>query len=134
MRRACPAAFAFGCPRSYGTATADGVRALLECGHDPASDRVRAAFGWLDRHAVNTVPGLLPEFEPSLRLYWAAALTLTNRALGRPISAHLPAALRKLVVSCQRADGSFLGLAGAMKEDDPVVATTLALTVLAGSG
>ena len=117
---------AAGRPHGYGTATADGVRALLACGSAPTSPRVRAAVAWLDAHAGDAVPGLLPEFEPSLRLYWTAALLQTTRALGRS------AANGAFAQSRQRADGSCRGLAGAMKEDDPVVATTLALYGLPG--
>jgi len=78
------------------------------------------------------VPGLLPEFEPSLRLYWAAAVVQTARVLGRPLTVAPPASLFAFAQSRQRPDGSCLGLATAMKEDDPVVATTLALTVFGG--
>jgi len=121
---------ATGRPRSYGPATADGVRALVACGHDAASPRVRAAVAWLDGRARDTVPGLLPEFEPSLRLYWASALVCTWRTLQRPADGQVGPALRALVAARQRRDGACTGFGASMKEDDPVVATALALPVL----
>ena len=114
-----------GRARSYGTATADGVRALLACGHATSSSRVQAALSWLAQCSTDAVPGLLPEFEASLRFYWAAALARMERTLGHSVSG--PSTLRAFVLSRQREDGSFIGLAGAMKEDDPIVATVLAL-------
>jgi hypothetical protein len=121
---------AAGSPRSYGPATADGVRALIGCGHDPDSTRVRAAVAWLDGRTGDLVPGLLPELEPSLRLYWAGALLSTWRTLQRPTTGHAGPALRGRVAARQREDGACTGFGPAMKEDDPVVATVLALPVL----
>ena len=47
---------------SYGSATADGIRALLRCGLQPDDPRVLAARRWLERHFTTTSnPGV---FEP----------------------------------------------------------------------
>ena len=123
-------------PRSYGTATADGVRALLASGYRADAPRVRAALAWLEQHAATAVPGLEhapdAELEPSLRLYWFASLA----AVGRAVPQH-PCAPEWCMLAArgagaqQRADGSFAGLGPAMKEDDPLVATALALWALA---
>jgi len=120
---------AAGVPCSYGPATADGLRALLACGHRAESPRVRAAVAWLARHGGDPVPGLRPEFEPSLRLYHAAALALAATTAAPP-PADLVARARERVREGVQPDGSFRGFGDAMKEDDPVVATVLALTAL----
>jgi hypothetical protein len=119
-------------PRSYGTATADGVRALLACGHDAATPRVRAALAWLEARAAERVPGMDgatdPTLEPSLRLYWFASLA----AVARAVPSHPQAlAWQRLAAvgagALQHADGRFVGLGEAMKENDPLVATALGL-------
>jgi hypothetical protein len=116
-----------GRPRSYGTATADGLAALLAAGEPASAPRVRAAAQWLETNATIAVPGLGPDFEPSLRVYWAAALARARRAAGLAVGPD-PSSI---VLPLQAADGSFAGLGRAMKEDDPVVATVLALVALA---
>lgn len=69
-------------PRSYGTATIDGARALLALG-DAVSPRVAAALRWLAKRGVEFVPGLDDEvgraIEPSLRLYWFQSLAALVR-------------------------------------------------------
>lgn len=111
-----------GRKRSYGTATADGLRGLLLC--EATKPRIDAARRWLDENLQPEVPGLLSDFEPSLRLYWTAALATTEvRARWLEDQAWLEAR--------QREDGAFVGFAGAMKEDEPVVATILMIRALA---
>ncbi|MBK8100959.1 MAG: hypothetical protein IPK26_28080 [Planctomycetes bacterium] len=118
-------------PRSYGTATADGLRALVACGEPAESSRMRAAVAWLQAHGRSTtVPGLSDMIESSLRLYWWQTSARCTRA--SPASAG-PAGekpLRQHLVDAQATDGSFVGLGNAMKEDDPLVATALALFAL----
>jgi hypothetical protein len=120
-------------PRTYGTATGDGIRALLLCGAGAADPGLAAARAWLERHLdFEHVPGLprdaAPPVEPALRFYWWATLARTLRALGWPGGwrEQLVAAVAKH----QRADGGFAGFSDLMKEDDPVVATCLALLAL----
>lgn len=123
-------------PRSYGTATADGVLALLALGDPLDSRRVQQALAWLDEHTGRMVPGLQyaaeATLEPSLRLYWLARLA----AVARAAPAHPRAAKwRQLVLTemsrQQSSNGRFVGLAAAMKEDDALVATALGLSALA---
>ena len=117
-------------PRSYGTTTADGLRALRACGrgeHDPA---VAAARAWLAAHAATLpVPGLPldaePPVEPALRFYWWSTLAFV------PPTAALRAELVHTIAARQRGDGAFAGDSDRMKEDDPLVATCLALFALA---
>ncbi len=123
-------------PRSYGTATADGVRALLACGHGADSPRVQHALDWLDQNTSERVPGMAaaddPTLEPSLRLYWLATLAAVARAV--PHHPRAPEWLRLATAGAgaqQHSDGSFAGLGAAMKEDDPLVATALGLWAIA---
>lgn len=124
-RRAC----------SYGSMTADGARALLRAGfaHDHAA--VRAARGWLERRFdASRNPGDFErarEVERDGALYywcWSAAHALTE------LGAHdldWAAPLAEHVLSLQRPDGSWSNPATLLKEDDPLVATPLALAGLA---
>lgn len=118
-----------GGKRAYGTATADGLRGLLLCGHATDTPRVAAAAAWLERNGDLPVPGLLAEFEPALRCYWAAARAEAAVARDREV----PPAPGWLLER-QRSDGAlagaFVGFDAAMKEDEPVVATILALRAL----
>jgi hypothetical protein len=131
--------------RSYGTTTCDGLRALHACGGSPR--RSIQALQWLEAHTqVDRVPGLpsaTPPVEPAVRLYWWATL-------GRMLeTGHREFHLQKVepwwskqhpatpcermwpeLAARQRNDGAFVGLSDRMKEDDPIVATSLALFAL----
>ena len=115
--------------RSYSTATADGVLALWALGgghHDQAAD-------WLSKHwqvDVAGIPGDAPEpWVAALRYYNFAVMCEAAVVLGWPEGRLAPFAER--IVSLAREDGSFVNLESTlMKEDDPVLATTLALIAL----
>lgn len=97
--------------RSYATATCDALRIL------GADER---GLAWLDRHGGGDLPhGLSADWAEALRFYFAYA-----RSKVRPGSA---AGLARL----QRGDGSWANPAGLMKEDDPLIATGLALIAVA---
>lgn len=123
-------------PRSYGTTTCDGIRALLALGEPATAPRVQRALSWLDARVGTAVPGFEKAadrlLEPSLRLYWLATLAAVARAVPEHPRA---AAWRQLVgrelAAHQLSNGRFVGLAAAMKEDDPFVATVLGLSALA---
>ena len=118
--------------RSYGSMTADGVRALLRLGAPPDDPRVVRAAAWLDAHfdpAQN--PGDFPPVaevrRASAYYYWTWTAAHAMRALGRrdwasPLAAEL---LRR-----QLPDGSWKNPASEMREDDPVVATSFAVAAL----
>jgi squalene-hopene/tetraprenyl-beta-curcumene cyclase len=125
-----------GRPRfaSYGSTTADGLRCLRACGR-PATDRsVVAARGWLAEHFdAPRHPGRYVEAHESNRqavwFYYCASLSgaleaATPKGWAEALSAEL--ALR------QAEDGSWSNPAHAMREDDPMTATALALTALTG--
>jgi len=119
--------------RSYGTPTADGVLSLLAIGGDS-----KRALEWLARnHRVDRVPGFPDGFAEDwaggmIFYYWAASartfrkLNVSEAPPGRDWRKDLVAA----AASRQRSDGSFRNQSFLMKEDDPLIATTLALGAL----
>lgn len=121
--------------RSYGSMTADGLRALLRLGRPPGDPRVAAATAWLDRRfdaARN--PGDFPPVaevrRDSAYYYWAWSAAHAARHLGRePWAEALAAELLRL----QAPDGSWRNPASEMREDDPLIATSFALAALAAA-
>ena len=127
---------------SYGSPTADGLRALLRCGLSPDHPRVVAARQWLERHfSVSTVPG---EFEPmreqdrdAAYFYycWSVSHALRQLAItsfqrnGKTVN--WAEDLAAELLSRQRTDGSWVNQHSFVKEDDPLIATTLAAAALA---
>ena len=114
---------------SYGTATADGLLASRAAGLDDTS----AARRWLiARHRTDRVPGIAATapgtWDRSMRFYYlaASARVLARRDDAPSWRAALVGALRGV----QHADGHFVNPARDMKEDDPLIATTLALRAL----
>lgn len=126
--------------RSYGTATADGIRALLRVGVSRNDPRVQAAARWLgERFDAERVPGDYPPDREVQRdsayFYWtwtsAHALMLLGPMTDRlPRTVDWPKTLAKALLSRQSADGSFRNSAVDMREDDPLVATPLAAAAL----
>jgi squalene-hopene/tetraprenyl-beta-curcumene cyclase len=110
---------------SYGTTTADGVLALRAAGVPDDDPRIATAITWLrNHHQPDRAPGFDPgtgqQWSLGLRFYYAHAIA---RVLpGLPIE--LPA---------QSSDGSFRNPVNLVKEDDPLIATTFALYVMAHS-
>ncbi len=106
--------------RSYSTTTCDGVRALFACG-SPAE----ASGAWLDAHPATDVPvGLNPEWTEGLRFYHAYVWAASRRLRGLSVDVSWLAPL-------QSADGSWTNSTPLMKEDDPLIATLLAVAALA---
>jgi squalene-hopene/tetraprenyl-beta-curcumene cyclase len=113
---------------SYGTTTADGVLALRAAGTPEGDDRIARAIAWLDRnHRSDRVPGFDDDESPQaswrsgLRFYYAAAI-----ARVRP--------RQRVRLPEQAEDGSFRNANGLVKEDDPLIATTFAIQMLARAG
>jgi squalene-hopene/tetraprenyl-beta-curcumene cyclase len=126
---------------SYGSATADGLRALLRCGLALDHRRVVAARRWLERHfSATTNPGV---FEPARAadrdatyFYYAWSLSHAFRALGGRMQEGEGTGtawaefLARELIRRQRGDGTWVNRFTASKEDDPLVATPLALGAL----
>jgi outer membrane protein assembly factor BamB len=122
--------------RSYGSATCDGLAALIYTGAPEA--RTRAAAEWIRRHfdaaRMPEFPGNASgrsPFETGIRFYYIASLARALDAFGdgrfgRPWA---EAILHALLVS-QRSDGSWKNDEPVMNEDDEVIATSLALLAL----
>jgi len=114
--------------RAYATATADAVLALQALGASEQDPQLVAARAWLSRHASALRIGGIDEqpgepWHDALRFYHAMVLA----------EAHAPAraAVSAMLAARQAADGSFRsGMVSAMKEDDPLLATALALRAL----
>ena len=127
---------------SYGSATADGVRALLRCGLQPDDPRVVAARQWLERHFTTTSnPGV---FEPmreqdrdAAYYYYCWSVSHAFRQLtittfqqdGRTVN--WAEDLAEELLRRQRKDGSWANHHSFVKEDDPLIGTMLAAAVLA---
>lgn len=109
--------------RSYASATADGLRAMLLCGEDPRSERVVAAVEWLKRFRWRVEGG---KDSPADLSYYTARSIARCEVLC-PGVVEVAEGLPKLLTEAQETDGSWCNTAGEMREDCPVVATALAL-------
>lgn len=126
-------------PRAYGTATCDGILALLATGLNRNDDPIRKAVAWLaGRKSLELVPGFEdapPElgWQRGLRFYYYEGLAQVLSLLPEPEQTARRDALLKLLVKQQRADGSFVNDSDRMRENDPLIATPLAMTALAAA-
>ena len=128
--------------RSYGSMTADGLRALLRCGLAPDSPRVVAARRWLEwNFSVAIHPGDFPPDRIVLRdgtyyyYVWAAAhafLQLKCRQIEtRAGKVDWAEALANELLRRQRPDGAWINPCTDSKEDDPLVGSSWAAATLA---
>ena len=126
---------------SYGSMTADGVRALLACGLPPDHPRVVAAKNWLIRNfTVVTNPGKFERDREVIRdaTYYYYCWSLAHALARLKISEiDTPAGkinwretLARELISRQRDDGSWSNRFSDTKEDDPLVATPFAVAAL----
>ncbi len=123
-------------PRSYGTATSDGLRALIAAGLKTNDARVQKSVNWLVEHrSLDVVPGfeeLPPElgWQRGLRFYYYASLAEASRHFPPSERDARRRALLELLVREQRAGGSWVNESARMREDDPLIATSFALAAL----
>ena len=110
--------------RSYGTATADGLRAMTLLGSADASRE------WLWDHHV---PGIVSGFEHHPDRRWQHGLWFyyVGSATGLLPDA-VAEEVRQELRMRQRADGSWSNDEPLVKEDDPLIATVLALRAMGG--
>ncbi|UCG58798.1 MAG: hypothetical protein JSU70_04650 [Phycisphaerales bacterium] len=134
----------FGTERyhSYGSMSADGLRALLACGVAPSHPRVIAARRWLERSfSPKRHPGNFNSDREILReatyyyYVWSVAHAFT-RLGAREIhtgngAVNWAAALADELLRRRRPDGSWINTFTDAKEDDPLVATPWAAAALA---
>jgi hypothetical protein len=117
-----------GVGKSYGTATADGVLSLLALG-EPAGP----ALEWLTaHHRIDGVPGFddaTAKWRDGMLYYYLAASAQAFKAAAGGPKGWQEEMIRSLA-GRQREDGSFRNASFLMKEDDPLIATTLALLAL----
>lgn len=106
--------------KSYGTATCDGVRAMVAC-----RGTTEASGAWLDAQPAGEVSaGLSADWAGGLRYYNAYVSARARRVRG--IAADV-----SWLARLQREDGSWANPQRLMQEDDPLVATCLAVAALA---
>jgi squalene-hopene/tetraprenyl-beta-curcumene cyclase len=121
--------------RSYGSTTADGYRALRRCGLADDDPRIRAALAWLRSHVEGA--GHVGDYPPeragdrsALDFYfaWSLAQVLPDvpSELARPWAAAIVAGLGER----QQADSYWSNPSKAVREDDPLLATALAVAAL----
>lgn len=124
---------------SYGSATADGLRALLLCGLKDNHPRVMAARKWLLEHFdVGAHPGAYPadrsHLRPSLDFYYAASISHAFRTIspGGATRSEKPwaIAIASRLVALQKENGSWQNTAVDVREDDPLIATSFGLQAL----
>jgi squalene-hopene/tetraprenyl-beta-curcumene cyclase len=131
---------------SYGSTTADGLRCLLMGGLPVDQPRVQAASAWLETNLKSsTHPGRYAKDREMNRqaVYFYYSLSLAKAfRLTKPkfedrhretdgSALNWAAELANELLNRQQADGSWINLAVAVREDDPVVATCLAAQALA---
>ena len=119
---------------SYGSATADGIRALRACGVSEADPRLQAARSWLERsfRADSHPGGYVGDREvnrEALYYYYAYSVSRALRSDGNDLGRREK--LAEALIARQGADGSWVNSAVAVREDDPLVATSFAVLALA---
>ena len=111
---------------SYGTATADGLLCLRFT--RGSRERQDAALKWIEsRFTIDRCPGFAPDhprpWAAGLRGYWLAAAT-------RFADPKLKSRIAASVIALQRSDGSWANPEPIMLENEPLLATALAVRAL----
>lgn len=126
---------------SYGSTTADGLRALLACGLALDHPRVIAARQWLELHfSAASNPGTFKKNREVLRnayyfyYCWSVAHAFTRLDVRQVRTADgtvdWAAELANELLRLQRQDGTWVNHYTHAKEDDPLVATPFAAAAL----
>lgn len=121
--------------RSYGSMTADGVRALLRLGAGPDDPAVAAGARWLAEHFdAEQNPGEFVRVDEIRRAssyyYWAWSAAHARGHLA-PADRRWAEVLARELLRRQGRDGSWQNPASEMREDEPVIATSFAVAALA---
>jgi hypothetical protein len=125
-------------PKAYASATADGLRCLRYTSTDGGKDRqIEAAEKYLaDQTEVAHVPGFADPEDPNgwalgLRFYYYQSLAKAIAPVTADWATKRREAIRKQLKKSQQKDGRWQNESGRMREDDPLIATSLALTAAA---
>ncbi|MCB9744426.1 MAG: terpene cyclase/mutase family protein [Alphaproteobacteria bacterium] len=117
----------------YGSATCDGLLALLAVGVSTEAPRVQQALSALQAaHRVDRNPGVaenMGDFTIAMRFYYRAASAQVFHRLGGPEGWR--AQLTQALLAEQQPDGRWQNESPLQKESDPIVATSFALMALA---
>jgi len=119
---------------SYGSATADGMRALTFCGVKGDQPRAAAARQWLQAHfSAGEHPGQYAatrmHVRPAVFFYYCASVAQAFAEMAAPAS--WGKELSRELLTRQRQDGSWSNPVVDVREDDPLVATPMAMRALA---
>ncbi len=124
-------------PRSYGSATVDGIRGNRFAGSDTESAAIRNGHRWLrDNRQFAVVPGFpdSPDgrsWQTGLRYYYYSSFSDLPDELTGDQSGEMKQGMLEQMQQQQRDDGSWSNPVARMREDDPVIATAFAVTALA---
>lgn len=118
--------------KGYGSATCDGLLALLAAGVPEDAPRVQQALTALKAaHRVDKNPGVaeaMGDFSIAMRFYYRAGSAQVFARLGGPEGWR--AQLSEALLAEQKEDGRWQNESPLQKESDPIVATSLALVAL----
>ena len=122
-------------PRSYGTATADGLRSLKACGVSSDDEALKKAVAWLQSHpSIDAVPGFESSSDKSwtdgLMFYYLYAFAKTFDDLPPETRTSAAAQIHDHLIRQQNSDGFWQNPSSRMREDDPLIATCFALIAL----
>ncbi len=130
--------------RSYGSATADGLRTLLHAGASADDARAIAGREWLFKNfRLKRNPGLATDepipFHRGIHFYWLASLSDALAAADRLGLAEAPERKKPVawakrlaseLIYRQEAKGAWRNEENVMSEDDPILATSFAVMTL----
>lgn len=121
---------------AYGTTTVDGMRCLLSLGTTSDDPLLTGSVQWLMEHdRLDGVPGFEDlvtdlDWTNGLLFYYYASLAKSLEAFPVDASAERAAAIQTAVLARQHEDGRWENEATAMRENDPLIATCLAIIAL----
>jgi hypothetical protein len=125
-------------PRSYGTATCDGVLLLAELGLNDKDPRLQAGLAWLAQYPddYDRVPGFEdapPEGGWQQGLLYYYLMTSAQALADSDASGDRRASIVEKLLATQHEDGHWRNESARMREDDPLIATCFAIVALGGA-
>ncbi|MBN4071900.1 terpene cyclase/mutase family protein, partial [bacterium AH-315-F18] len=131
--------------RSYGSTTAEGLRALLYTGQSASNLRVKSACAWLAGHyRMDRTPGFPAQspvpFATGAHYYYLHGVALALREVELRHGEVLPPPLQgwpddlsRWLVDQQKTDGRWFNAENIMREGHPVLATSFAIRALSAA-